>query len=132
MIYQYSTPAERSDGVNSSEQSLLQKARPSVPARLLSNWIEVFAVPIVTSVMEAQPIIFLLALLSPLFTAGSLAMLLDEGSVIALVLGLQWWAMAVKYLTQHNPVAKRVYPLHLLGLFLAFVLIMSTHLFLFN
>lgn len=70
-----------------------------------SSWVELFAIPIALSVMEAQPLALLLILVTQVFV-GSNTTTLGAGGITLLELGLMWWAMAVEYLTRRNIITK--------------------------
>ncbi|GCE19244.1 DUF4129 domain-containing protein [Dictyobacter kobayashii] len=74
-----------------SRPSATEGTQPSVPARVASNWIEFFAVPIASALMEAQPIYLVLQLF---FTRLTLSInYLDVGSITLLLLLFHWWAI---------------------------------------
>ncbi len=104
-----------------------KRARPAAQDRFSFNWIEVFAVPVTTSIMEAQPVVLVLLFGSLLFTGQSDAFPLVEGSIILLVLSLCWWAMLVRQVIQPRLGEKWANLLYLPGLFVAFAVIVGTH-----
>ena len=93
------------------------------PARVrpASNWIELFAIPIVISIMETQPIAVGLLFAIWFLSQQSGTSPLDGWSLTLLLLGLHWWAMFVKHLAQGRD-ERLAQPLHLLGLFVALAL----------
>ncbi len=97
-----------------------------VQAQLLSNWIELFAVPIATCIMLAQPIVVLLIFSSPIFTEEFGKLFLGEGTIILLLLGLQWWAMFVKRGAAHGLSENSEKLLYILGLLVAATLVVAT------
>ncbi len=103
--------------------------RHLVQAQLRSRWIEVLAIPVIASIMEAQPIFIVLLFISSLFANGAVATpILSEITIILLILGLRWWAMGVQAwrgLSTQNALLLRV-----LGLLIAGVLGIGTPLLL--
>ncbi|HEY6540183.1 MAG TPA: hypothetical protein VIZ18_04560, partial [Ktedonobacteraceae bacterium] len=59
------------------------------------NWIELVAVPLAVSLMEAQPIILMLLFADLLFTGKSDTIPLGESDIVFLLLGSCWWIMIV-------------------------------------
>ncbi len=91
-------------------------------ARLRSHWIDILAIPILASIMEAQPIFVVL-----LFTSGEPAVpFLSELSIILLALGLRWWAMGVRAYTERGISKQNEQLLRVLGLLLAGGLVIGT------
>lgn len=82
--------------------------------------------------METQPIVLTLTLVAVAFLGSSNVLPLGEGSITLLLLGLHWWAKAVSVLTQGKWNTMRVRLLQLLGLFLAVVITLATHVSLLN
>ena len=99
-----------------------------VQAQLRSNWIELLALPIITSIMEAQPTFVLLVFTSPVYASGATGSpFLNEMSVVLLVLGLRWWAMGVHAYVRHNDVSENNQRLlYVLGLLIAGGLVIGT------
>ena len=78
-----------------------------------SNWIELFAIPIASSIMETQPIAFIL-LYGALITGQSALTTWQQLGITLLLLSMRWWALAVKRITRtHTNQARQ---LHLVGL----------------
>ncbi len=91
-------------------------------ARLRSHWIDILAIPILASIMEAQPIFVVL-----LFTSGEPAVpFLSELSIILLALGLRWWATGVRAYTERGISKQNEQLLRVLGLLLAGGLVIGT------
>jgi hypothetical protein len=89
-------------------------------ARPASTWLERYALPIALSVMEAQPVALLVALLT-LITAGTLtAQPLSVGVIVLLALGLLWWSMFVESVLRRTRRSGLARLLHLLGWLAAF------------
>ncbi len=94
-------------------------------AQLRSNWIDILAIPMLASIMEAQPIFVVLVFFAPTFT-GSVTgdPFLSELSIILLMLGLRWWAMGVRASRGMSEQNQRL--LRVLGLLLAGGLVVGT------
>ncbi len=91
-----------------------------VQVQLRSNWIDILAIPMLASIMEAQPIFAVLVLISHALkgkAAGS--QFLNEVSIILLALGLRWWAMGVQAYVQRGISKQNEQLLRVLGLLLA-------------
>jgi len=99
-----------------------------VQAQLRSNWIEVFAIPIIASIMDTQPIFVLLIFLSPVFAGGTVGVsFLNEISIILLALGLRWWAMVIHWrVARHGMSEQNERLLRVLGLLGAGGLVIGT------
>ncbi len=83
--------------------------------------------------METQPIWLVLLLLASAFAGQNAAPLLDPVSITLLLLGLQWWAMLVRYLVRRrNLSVEWMEVFSVSGLCLAFALALLTHLHLLN
>jgi MFS family permease len=93
-----------------------------------STWIERFAVPIVLSVMEAQPVAVILALLTRTFIGARAAPSLGAGTIALLALGLLWWAMLVPHFTRDPARKKFATSLHLLSWITAFAIFVGPYL----
>ena len=104
---------------------MMKDARTQAEARRASTWIEHFALPLTVSVMEAQPVALMLALL----VAGTHASSpFGAGSIALLALGLQWWAMLVERIATRRLKGKPVIALHALGWLVAFVVVVGPYL----
>lgn len=98
-----------------------------VQAQLRSNWIDVLAIPIIVSIMEAQVIFVVLTFTSPAFAEGELGRpFLSEISIILLALGLRWWAKGVRASVQHGTSENNERLLSVLGLLIAGGLVVGT------
>ena len=98
-----------------------------VQVQLRSNWIEVLAIPIIASIMRAQPVFVMLIFVSPALTnSASGTSLLNEISLILLILGLRWWVMGVHASAQHGVNENNARLLYVLGLLIAGGLIIGT------
>src|SRR5258708_3503370 len=126
-MYPFTTWEAGRNGMNSFTPLSKKRARPAAQDRFSFNWIEVFAVPVTTSIMDAQPVVLVLLFGSLLFTGQSDAFPLVEGSIILLVLSLCWWAMLVRQVIQPRLGEKWANLLYLPGLFVAFAVIVGTH-----
>lgn len=113
--------------MNSFRPLASQGDRPLVQNWFGSSWIEVFAVPVLTSIMEAQPVVLVLLCGTLFFTGKSNYPLLEEASISALLLSLYWWAMLIKYKLQPGIGEKAARLLHLPSLFATFAIIVGTH-----
>ena len=98
-----------------------------VQVQLRSNWIEVLAIPIIASIMRAQPLFVVLIFVSPALTnSASGTPFLNEMSLILLILGLRWWAMGVHASAQHGMSENNTRLLYVLGLLIAGGLVIGT------
>jgi hypothetical protein len=100
----------------------------SIEARQPSPWIERFAIPIAASSMEAQPIALLVALLTLMVGGKMAAPPLAAGGITLIGLGLLWWAMLVERTIRPCLKGGSVIWLHLLGWFMAFVVVVGPRL----
>ena len=108
----------------------MKKAAPSAltqSIRLPFDWIDAIAIPVATSIMEAQPIAVVLLFMSLLVTGKSANVPLDAVSIILLLLGLHWWALLVKYIVQRGLDEKLEGASQFFGLLLALALAIVTH-----
>jgi hypothetical protein len=90
-----------------------------VEAPRASNRVERFALPIAISVMEAQPLALIVAVLTLLFTRTLADMPLGAGEIALLELGLLWWAMFVESRVRRAGGDRKLARLHLAGWLLA-------------
>ncbi len=98
-----------------------------VQAQLRSTWIETLAIPIISSIMEAQPVFVVLVFASPAFASGGIGTpFLNEISVILLILGLRWWAMSTHAHVQRGMSENNQKLLSVLGLLIAGGLVIGT------
>jgi Domain of unknown function (DUF4129) len=103
------------------------------PVQPAFSWIELIAIPVAASIMETQPISLVLLFLASSFEGENASPLFDPVSITLLLLGLQWWAMLVRYLVQQRGLSREwVEVIHVLGLCIAFGLALVTHLQLLN
>lgn len=101
----------------------MQDTSTSDKAKPASSWIERIALPLLVSVMEAQPLTLGIALLT-LAVAGTLAaMPVSVGEIILAALGLLWWAMFVEHIINGSAHGRHLAWLHLLGWLTAFLAI---------
>jgi len=98
----------------------------SVPARLRSNWIEFFAVPMASAIMETQPIIIVLSLLVPFFFGGE-SLYPDAASIMFSLLFLHWWSMGTRYIFERASASIFTF-YDILGILLALGLLTVTNL----
>ncbi len=91
------------------------------------NWIEMVAVPLAVSLMEAQPIVLILLFFNLLFSGKSNTIPLGESDIVLLLLGSYWWIMFVKRVGPSRQ--KRIFTplLSLLGLVIALALLVGIH-----
>ena len=106
----------------------MRKAQSLIQIRPAFNWSEIIAIPLATSMMEAQAVVLVLMFISLLFTGKRTVLGLDSVSIILLLLGLHWWAMFVKHVMQHGLGKKRATFLQLVGVCVAFGATLGTHL----
>lgn len=78
--------------------------------------------------METQPIALALQLLLPTITADNSVQLLDTVTITLLMLGMQWWTMLIKHLAQRGLQENLSTILQVLGLVLALLALVVTHL----
>lgn len=107
---------------------MMKDARTQAEARRASTWIERFALPLTTSVMEAQPVALMLALLTVLIAGTSALPPFGAGSIALLALGLQWWAMLVERIAMRRLKNKQAIALHVLGWLVAFAVVVGPYL----
>ena len=105
----------------------MRKAQSLLQVRPAFNWSEIIALPLATSMMEAQAVVLVLMFGALLFTGERNALGLDSVSIILLLLGFHWWAMVVKQVMEHGLGKKRAALLHLVGLCVAFGSTLGTH-----
>lgn len=99
----------------------MQDTSPAAKAKPASSWIERIALPLLVSVMEAQPLALGIALLT-LAVAGTLAaMPVSVGDIALTALGLLWWAMFVEHIINGSAQRRQLAWLHLLGWLTAFL-----------
>jgi hypothetical protein len=84
-------------------------------ARPASTWLERYAIPIALSVMEAQPAVLIVLLLTLVTTSTLAVQLVSTGSVVLLALGLLWWAMLLEAVLRRTQRARLVGLLYVLG-----------------
>lgn len=97
-----------------------------IPARF--NWIDLLAVPIAASAMEAQPIAAAIFVCSLVLTGGLNAFPFGPGTIFLLILGLRWWMRFAKWFGERGQQGPRVRLLFAFGLAASFALIIATHL----
>jgi hypothetical protein len=114
--------------MNSLEPLEAAEAQPPAQVQRSFDWIEILAVPIANSIMETQPIALILMIVLPFFIGQSAITSLDEATIMLLILGLHWWAIFVRYRVEHGLNEYHTRVMHLLGLFLAFTMVLATHL----
>lgn len=106
--------------MNSSGVSATKRPTTSVEAPRASTWIERFAIPIAISVMEAQPIALVIALLTRMVGGTSATAPIGVGSIALVALGLLWWAMVVEHIVRHSSRGRRLAWLHQLSWLVTF------------
>lgn len=91
------------------------------------NWIELVAVPLAVSLMEAQPIVLVLLFADLLFSGKSDTIPLGEGDIVLLLLSSYWWIMFVKRVGPSRQ--KRILTplLSLLGMVIILALLVGVH-----
>ncbi len=98
-----------------------------IQALFTFNWIELVAVPLAVSLMEAQPIVLILLFAELLFTGKSNTFPLGESDIVFLLLGSYWWVM---FVIRVGPSRQRriLTPLlSLLGLLIMLALLIGVH-----
>src|SRR5437764_11425528 len=80
------------------------------------------ALPVATSIMDAQPIALVLLFLSSAFAGKVQTWPLSEWSIPLFMLGLQWWSMLVNSLARYNMSSFWLQSLRVLGLLVAFAI----------
>ncbi|QBD77495.1 DUF4129 domain-containing protein [Ktedonosporobacter rubrisoli] len=111
-----------------SKQSTTAQRKPWVLALFRFNWIEYCVIPVAISLMEAQSILLVLLALPILLGASTASPVIDEASIILLLLGLQWWALLVKLISTHPGKEKLGALLPIGGLIVAAGCMLITHL----
>ncbi len=84
--------------------------------------------PCAAALMEAQPLILVLWLISLVLTGQNTLLVLDPTTILLVLLGLHWWALGVRQFQQPGSSETRMNILHLEGLCLALALVIGTHL----
>lgn len=94
--------------------------KPLAPARQSFNWVEIFTIPIASSIMEAQPLVLGLYFLSPLMMGSSTTPFpAGEREVTLLLLGFNWLSLFVQYLVNHRGISTdRARIIQIAGLFI--------------
>lgn len=106
----------------------MKDTRTAAEAQRASTWIERFALPLTVSVMEAQPIAMVIALLTVL-VAGSIATPpIGAGEIALVALGLLWWAMMVEGIARRRPIGRQAIWLYILGWLLALIAVVGQYL----
>jgi hypothetical protein len=95
-------------------QAMKPRAAPD-EARPASTWIERYAIPVTASVMEAQPIALLIALLTFVVAGNVAAAPIGTAGIALINLTLFWWAMFVESRIQHAQAGRRLAWLHAIG-----------------
>jgi len=91
------------------------------------NWIEVFAVPVSTCIMETQALVLLLAFLAFLGAGAGTPLPLGEVGVTLLLLGLQWWCMFINYRKLHELSGIVANVFSVLGIIVAYAVALVTN-----
>lgn len=99
-----------------------------VEAEPPSTWIERFAIPLAASLMEAQPIELLIALLTLMVAGTKAAPPLGAAGIALIALGLLWWAMLVERVIRRALKGRRAAWLHFLGWLAAFAVVVGPRL----
>ncbi|HZU68768.1 MAG TPA: DUF4129 domain-containing protein [Ktedonobacteraceae bacterium] len=95
-------------------QAMKPRAAPD-EARPASTWIERYAIPVTISVMEAQPIALVIALLTFVVARNVAAAPIGTTGITLINLILLWWAMFVESRISHSQVGRRLAWLHVIG-----------------
>ena len=104
----------------------------SAPVRPAFDWIEVFAIPVATNIMETQPIVILLFFATAIFAGPDAPSPPGEANITLLLLGLQWWAMFINYRLRKGISQRTVTILHIAGVVIAFGLTLLMNLITFD
>src|SRR6266704_1433471 len=105
--------------------STMKDARTPAEVQRASTWIERFALPLTVSVMEAQPIALLIALLTVLIAGPKAAPPIGAGEIALVSLGLLWWTMIVENITRRRSIGRQAIWLYILGWLLAFIAVVG-------
>jgi hypothetical protein len=109
--------------------SLSKRMAAPDKAQLPSTWIERVGLPISYSIMVAQPLGLLVALLMLLEAHIPTVSAIPIGQIAIASLSLLWWARFVEHLSFERRWGKIIVPwLHILGWFLVMLLAISLHL----
>jgi hypothetical protein len=103
----------------------MKDARTSVEVQRASTWIERFALPLTVSVMEAQPIAMLVALLTVLVAGPNATPPIGAGEIALVALGLLWWAMIMEGIARRRSIGRQAIWLYILGWLLAFIAVVG-------
>ena len=101
----------------------MKNTRTPAEAQRASTWIERFAIPLTVSVMEAQPIAMMIALLTILVGGTKASPQIGAGEIALVALGLLWWAMIVEHFARSRSIGKQAIWLYILGWLLAFIVV---------
>ncbi len=95
-------------------------------ARQASTWIERIALPIAVSVMEAQPLGLIVAVMTFALTGKLTVSFMNIGGIALLTLVLLWWALWIEHLRlAHHMHTTRQTAAHLLGWFVALAVVVG-------
>ena len=108
--------------------SAMKDTRTSAEVQRASTWIERFALPLTVSVMEAQPIAMLIALLTVLVAGPHATPPIGAGEIALVALGLLWWAMMVEGIARRRSIGRQAIWLYILGWFLALIAVVGPYL----
>jgi hypothetical protein len=106
----------------------MKNTRTAAEVQRASTWIERFALPLTVSVMEAQPIAMLIALLTVLVAGPHGTPPIGAGKIALVALGLLWWAMVVEGIARRRSIGRQVIWLYILGWFLALIAVVGPYL----
>ncbi len=94
-------------------------------AQRASTWIERFALPLTVSVMEAQPITLVIALLTVLVAGPKAYPPIEAGEIALVSLGLLWWTMIVENIARRRSIGRQAIWLYILGWLFAFIAVVG-------
>jgi hypothetical protein len=100
----------------------MENTKTQGEARPASTWLERFALPIAISIMEAQPLALIIAVLSLMSTGTQANVFLVGGEIALMEVSLLWWAMIVESRGHHHATRDRTARLHLIGWLIALVI----------
>jgi hypothetical protein len=106
----------------------MKDTRTAAEVQRASTWIERFALPLSVSVMEAQPIAMLIALLTVLVGGPHGTPPIGAGEIALVALGLLWWAMVVEGIARLRSIGRQAIWLYILGWFLALIAVVGPYL----
>src|SRR6266702_7081695 len=105
--------------------SAMKNTSTPAEAQRASTWIERFALPLTVSVMEAQPITLVIALLTVLVAGPKAYPPIEAGEIALVSLGLLWWTMIVENIARRRSIGRQAIWLYILGWLFAFIAVVA-------